>query len=78
MEGPAASASEALEQALERWCTPLQLACRLEAEGGFGDLQGRRDRFSGFVATSLAAAPQGLEPAEQQQLAVRARDVAGY
>ncbi len=78
MEGPAASPSEALVQALERWCTPLQLACRLEADAGFGDLQGRRDRFSGFIDTSLAAAPEGLEPAEMQQLAALARDFTGY
>ena len=74
MEGTAASPPESLE----RWCAPLQLACRLEAEAGFGDLQGRRDRFSGFLATSLAAPPEGLEPGERRQIAAFARDVAGY
>ena len=65
-------------EALEAWCTPLQLACRLEAEAGFGDLQGRRDRFSGFIDTSLAAPPVGLEPAEKQQLAALAAAFGGY
>jgi ATP-dependent DNA helicase RecG len=73
-QGESATALEAVDA----WCTPLQLSCRLEAEAGFGDLQGRRDRFSGFIETSLAAPPEGLEIAERQQLDALARDFAGY
>jgi len=53
---------------LRAWCGPLQKACELEAERGFGDLQGRADTFSGFVRRSLRAAPEGLGDAEGRQL----------
>ena len=69
--------SSALE-AVDAWCTPLQLACRLEAEAGFGDLQGRQDRFSGFVGATLSTPVAGLEAVELQQLTALARDFGGY
>lgn len=50
------------------WCGPLQKACELEAERGFGDLQGRADTFSGFVRRTLQAPPEGLGEAEGRQL----------
>ena len=53
---------------LRAWCGPLQKACELEAERGFGDLQGRADTFSGFVRRSLSAPPEGLGEAEVRQL----------
>ena len=53
---------------LRAWCGPLQKACELEAERGFGDLQGRADTFSGFVRRSLSAPPEGLGEAEGRQL----------
>ena len=53
---------------LRAWCGPLQKACELEAERGFGDLQGRADTFSGFVRRSLSAPPEGLGDAEWRQL----------
>ncbi|MDM7952097.1 MAG: ATP-dependent DNA helicase RecG [Cyanobium sp. CZS 25K] len=65
-------------EALDAWCRPLQLACRLEAEAGFADLQGRRDRFSGFVGASLTTPAAWLEASERQQLAALARDFASY
>ena len=46
--------------ALEAWLAPLQQACRLEAERGFGDLMGRHQTFSAFVAHSLASPPAEL------------------
>ncbi len=55
---------------LRAWCAPLQKACALEAERGFGDLKGRVDTFSGFVRRSLDAPPSGLGEAEGRQLAV--------
>ncbi len=62
----------------EAWCGPLQQACRLEAERGFGDLRGRRASFSDFVHTVLAAPPEALVPPERQRLGVLAREFAGY
>ena len=53
---------------MRAWCGPLQKACELEAERGFGDLQGRADTFSGFVRRSLSAPPEGLGDAEGRQL----------
>jgi ATP-dependent DNA helicase RecG len=53
---------------LRVWCSPLQKACELEAERGFGDLQGRADTFSGFVRRSLGTPPEGLAPDDRQQL----------
>jgi ATP-dependent DNA helicase RecG len=53
---------------LRAWCGPLQKACALEADRGFGDLQGRADTFSGFVRRCLSAPPEGLGTAETQLL----------
>ena len=53
---------------LRAWSSPLQKACELEAERGFGDLQGRADTFSGFVRRSLGTLPEGLAPDDRQQL----------
>ena len=55
---------------LRAWCVPLQKACALEAERGFGDLRGRADTFSGFVRRTLSAPPAGLGEADGRQLAV--------
>jgi ATP-dependent DNA helicase RecG len=41
---------------------PLQQACRLEAERGFGDLMGRHETFAAFVSRSLATPPPELDP----------------
>ena len=46
----------------------MQRAAQLEADRGFGDLQGRADTFSGFVQRSLADPPGGLAPQDLQQL----------
>jgi ATP-dependent DNA helicase RecG len=53
---------------LRVWCSPLQKACELEAERGFGNLQGRANTFSGFVRRSLATPPEGLAPEDRRQL----------
>ncbi len=65
-------------QDFDAWCTPLQQACRLEAERGFGDLQGRRDTFSGFVRASLMAPATDLGAAERQRLVALARGFDAY
>ena len=52
----------AAPQALDEWLSPLQQACRLEAERGFGDLMGRHESFAAFVARTLAAPPAELSP----------------
>ena len=57
---------------LEAWCALLQQAAQLESDRGYGDLQGRLERFSSFLCRSLgeAAAWGGPwpPPDELQQL----------
>ncbi|MEB3351495.1 MAG: ATP-dependent DNA helicase RecG [Cyanobacteriota bacterium] len=64
--------------ALEAWCRPLQQACLLEVERGFGDLLGRREHFSAFLARSLADPPAGLAPADQALLQRLGEGFAAY
>ena len=48
-------------QALERfliWIRPLQQALSLEAERGFSDLEGRKERFHCFMQRELATPPE--------------------
>ena len=54
-------------QALERflvWIRPLQQALSLEAERGFSDLEGRRERFHSFMQRELGTPPQISLPAD--------------
>ena len=54
----------------EEWCSLLQQAARLESERGYGDLQGRQERFSAFLCRSLAEAAAwtgGWPPAPELQ-----------
>ena len=60
------------------WLRTLQQALQLEAERGFADLQGRRQRFSAFVAASLAAPPIPPPPPLQQPLETLGREFTGY
>ena len=53
---------------LRAWCDPLHRAARLEADRGFGDLQGRADTFSGFVCRTLSQPPEGLNSEDQRRL----------
>jgi len=57
-----------LEQALEPWLLPLNQGLQLEADRGFANLQGRRERFAVFVHRQLSAPPIPLDPREQEQL----------
>ena len=54
----------------EAWIQRLQHSLRLEAEGGYADLQGRTSRFSDFLNGALCAAPAALDPIRQQLLAL--------
>ncbi|MFQ6537236.1 MULTISPECIES: ATP-dependent DNA helicase RecG [Aphanothece] len=48
----------------------LQQALQLEADRGFTDLMGRRERFSGFLARNLREADPAMpEPQQRQELA---------
>ncbi|MGB5134797.1 MAG: ATP-dependent DNA helicase RecG [Prochlorococcaceae cyanobacterium] len=49
--------------AAESWFRTLHQALQLEADKGFVDLTGRRERFSVFLARSLRHPPAGLRPA---------------
>ncbi|MFO8237801.1 MAG: ATP-dependent DNA helicase RecG [Prochlorococcaceae cyanobacterium] len=49
-------------KAADAWFRALQQALQLEAERGFADLMGRRERFSAFLARSLSHPPVGLRP----------------
>ena len=53
-------------EALQAWLKPLQQALQLEAERGFGDLKGRQERFSGFVARTLAEPLAGITEPQRQ------------
>ncbi|MCE2837534.1 MAG: hypothetical protein LW834_11325 [Cyanobium sp. 49614_E6] len=73
------SSDPSLGPGLEPWCAPLQQASRLEAERGFGDLQGRCESFSGFVRRSLSETlPAGLAGSDQRQLQQLAEEFADY
>ena len=64
--------------AFEAWSTPIQQACRLEAERGFGDLLGRQETFSRFLARTLLQPPPDLPPAANANLTSLASAFAGY
>ena len=51
---------------------------QLEAERGFGDLKGRQERFSGFVARTLAEPLAGITEPQRQGLGDLARGLASY
>jgi RecG-like helicase len=53
--------------ATDAWFRTLQQALQLEAERGFTDLMGRRERFSAFLARSLGQPPTGLRPDGAEQ-----------
>ncbi|MEY3964145.1 MAG: hypothetical protein RLZZ106_1400, partial [Cyanobacteriota bacterium] len=52
---------------MQTWLRPLQQGLQLEADHGFGNLQGRREPFQAFLRRSLREVPIPL-PAHQQQL----------
>ncbi|MCX5955450.1 MAG: ATP-dependent DNA helicase RecG [Cyanobacteria bacterium] len=63
---------------MESWFASLQQACRLEAERGFGDLMGRHETFSSFVARNLEAPPSDLTPDAMRSLAPLAAAFSRY
>ena len=65
-------------EALQAWLKPLQQALQLEAERGFGDLKGRQERFSGFVARTLAEPLAGITQPQRQGLEDLAKGLASY
>ncbi len=62
------------------WLATLQQALRVEAERGFGDLQGRHECFSAFLARSCRQPPDSLtqRPEDQRALAELAAGFDGY
>ena len=52
---------------MQAWLRPLQQGLQLEADHGFGNLQGRREPFQAILSRSLREVPLTL-PAHQQQL----------
>ncbi|WP_411871525.1 ATP-dependent DNA helicase RecG [Vulcanococcus limneticus] len=62
----------------QAWFRPLQQALQLEAERGFDDLQGRRERFSAFLARQCQEAPAGLNPPQRKVLQELAAAYTGY
>ena len=67
-----------LPGALEAWFASLQQACRLEVERGFGDLMGRHETFSSFVARNLEAPPPDLTPDAVRSLVPLAASFSRY
>ncbi|MDA1156437.1 MAG: hypothetical protein O3B71_03455, partial [Cyanobacteria bacterium] len=57
---------------------PLQQALQLEAERGFEDLLGRKERFSSFLQRALAAPPEELDRQRFSGLGELASDFARY
>lgn len=53
---------------MDPWLRTLQQALQLEAQQGFGDLMGRQQRFSAFMAASLGDPPEPVGAAERQRL----------
>jgi ATP-dependent DNA helicase RecG len=64
--------------AFVQWARPLQQALELEADKGFGNLQGRRERFSSFLARQCGEPPAGLPLADQGALGQLADDYRLY
>ena len=60
------------------WARPLQQALELEADKGFGNLQGRRERFSSFLARQCGEPPAGLSLVDQGALGQLADDYRLY
>ena len=75
---PAPEPTAAAQLALESWLRPLQQALQLEADRGFGDLQGRRDTFSVFLARELGRPPIPLAAHQQQALAELVQQFQAY
>ena len=51
---------------LAAWLRPLQTALSLEADRGFGDLQGRQERFHNFLVRQLGEPPPIPLPTDSQ------------
>lgn len=63
---------------LPAWLRPLQQGLQLEANRGFGNLQGRREPFQAFLSRSLREAPGPLPPHQQQLLEQLAQQFETY
>lgn len=64
--------------AFTQWARPLQQALELEADRGFSNLQGRRERFSSFLARQCGEPPAGLPLPDQGALGQLADDYRLY
>ena len=60
--------SSPVPDSLDTWLRTLQQALQLEARQGFGDLMGRQQRFSAFMAASLGDPPAVVGASERQRL----------
>jgi ATP-dependent DNA helicase RecG len=63
---------------LQAWLRPLQQGLQLEADHGFGNLQGRREPFQAFLSRSLREVPQPLPPHQLQLLSQLAEQFDAY
>ena len=63
---------------MQSWLRPLQQGLQLEADRGFGNLQGRREAFNAFMARELLQVPVPLAPHQQQLLAQLAEHFGSY
>ena len=63
---------------LHEWLRPLQQGLHLEADRGFGNLQGRREPFHRFLSRSLSQPPQGLPSHQLRLLEQLASQYQGY
>lgn len=58
---PTPGSSGGSHLAVQAWLRPLQQALQLEADRGFEDLLGRKERFSAFLQRALASPPEDLD-----------------
>ena len=58
---PTPGSSGGSHLAVQAWLRPLQQALQLEADRGFEDLLGRKERFSAFLQRVLASPPEDLD-----------------
>ena len=63
---------------MQAWLRPLQQGLLLEADRGFGNLQGRREPFDRFVSRELQQPPSPCSPPQRQKLSELAQQFDGY
>lgn len=75
---PTPGSSKGSHLAIQAWLRPLQQALQLEADRGFEDLLGRKERFSSFLERALGTPPEDLDGQRFSGLSALAHDFSRY